>query len=276
MDSTTSSPEATAGPLDDLATLTAAVDGLAARDLTGLADGVRAERVLVLRRLVDRLEGQWLRELAGVDARGAAGADHGTQAPSTASWLRGRLHLGASTATSAVRTAQALFAGPSPQRPRPYAPASSRPPTPRRWPTAPTTPRPHHGGGRADAGGRGPPAGPTRLRRAIGHLHLVADPDGADRHAQRQHEQRGLWLAPTWEGMVALPGLLDPEAGQTLLAALAPWPAPTTPTTPSSDQRRADALTELARRPLEPGPPPPGAGQLPQTGGVRPQLTVIV
>src|SRR5215216_2870559 len=130
MDSTTSSPEATAGPLDDLATLTAAVDGLAARDLTGLADGVRAERVLVLRRLVDRLEGQWLRELAGVDARGAAGADHGTQAPSTASWLRGRLHLGASTATSAVRTAQALFAGPSPQPPRPYAPASSRPPTP--------------------------------------------------------------------------------------------------------------------------------------------------
>src|SRR5215216_2660811 len=200
MDSTTSSPEATAGPLDDLATLTAAVDGLAARDLTGLADGVRAERVLVLRRLVDRLEGQWLRELAGVDARGAAGADHGTQAPSTASWLRGRPHLGASTATSAVRTAQALFAGPSPQPPRPYAPASSRPPTPPRWPTAPTTPRPHHGRGRAGAGGRGPPAGPTRLRRAIGHLHLVADPDGADRDSERRHGRRGLWLAPTLGG----------------------------------------------------------------------------
>jgi len=37
----------------------------------------------------------------------------------------------------------------------------------------------------------------------------------------------------------------------------------------SSDQRRADALTELARRALE-------GGQLPQTGGVRPQLTVVV
>src|SRR5215218_1668734 len=88
MDSTTSSPEATAGPLDDLATLTAAVDGLAARDLTGLADAVRAERVLVLRRLVDRLEGQWLNELAGVDARGAAGAELGQQVGSTAGWLR--------------------------------------------------------------------------------------------------------------------------------------------------------------------------------------------
>jgi hypothetical protein len=36
MDSNTSSPEATAGPLDDLTTLVSAIDGLAARDLTGL------------------------------------------------------------------------------------------------------------------------------------------------------------------------------------------------------------------------------------------------
>src|SRR5215217_8026609 len=166
MDSNTSSPEATAGPLDDLATLTAAVDGLAARDLTGLADGVRAERVLVLRRLVDRLEGQWLRELAGVDARGAAGADHGTQAPSTASWLRGRLHLGASTAASAVRTAQALSAGPSPKRPRPYAPASSRPPTPRSRPSRCWRPRPTGWTTPATTGHRPPtPGGRPRRRR---------------------------------------------------------------------------------------------------------------
>ena len=37
----------------------------------------------------------------------------------------------------------------------------------------------------------------------------------------------------------------------------------------SEGQRRADALAELARRALE-------AGRLPQTGGVRPQLTVTV
>ena len=51
------------------------LDGLAAQDLDRLADAVRAERVLVLRRLLDRLEGQWLKELAAVDARGAAGAE---------------------------------------------------------------------------------------------------------------------------------------------------------------------------------------------------------
>ncbi|MDP9208305.1 MAG: hypothetical protein M3O65_07365, partial [Actinomycetota bacterium] len=58
---------------DDLATLTAALDRLNARDLEGLSDGVRAERALALRGMVDRLEGQWLKELAGVDALGAAG-----------------------------------------------------------------------------------------------------------------------------------------------------------------------------------------------------------
>ncbi|HET7519345.1 MAG TPA: hypothetical protein VFN05_16980 [Actinomycetes bacterium] len=75
-------------------------------------------RVLVLRRLLDRLEGRWLGELAAVDAAGV-GADQGVQAPSTAGWLRTRLRMGAGAAASAVRTARALFGGPH------TAPASS-------------------------------------------------------------------------------------------------------------------------------------------------------
>jgi hypothetical protein len=79
-----------------------------------------------------------------------------------------------------------------------------------------------------------------------------------------------LWLAPTFEGMVAVEGRLEPEAGQTLLAALEPLARPTDAADPrSGGQRRADALAELARRALE-------AGRLPQAGGVRPQLTVVV
>jgi hypothetical protein len=70
--------------------------------------------------------------------------------------------------------------------------------------------------------------------------------------------------------MVAVNGLLDPEAGQMLLAALDPLARPTSAADPrSGGQRRADALTELARRTLE-------SGQLPQSGGVRPQLLVTV
>jgi Domain of unknown function (DUF222) len=79
-----------------------------------------------------------------------------------------------------------------------------------------------------------------------------------------------LWLAPTWDQMVAVNGLLEPEAGQTLLAALEPLTRPhSADDSRSGGQRTADALTELARRALE-------GGQLPQTGGVRPQLTITV
>jgi hypothetical protein len=97
---------------DGLAALAAAVDDLAAHDRSGLPDAVRAERVLVLRRLLDRLDGHWLQELAAVDARGAAGAEQRTQAPSTTSWLRNRLRMGAGAANDAVPTARALFRGP--------------------------------------------------------------------------------------------------------------------------------------------------------------------
>ena len=47
-----------------------------------------------------------------MDARGAAGAEQGLQAGSTASWLRHRLRMGAGAAAAAVRTARALFGGP--------------------------------------------------------------------------------------------------------------------------------------------------------------------
>jgi len=98
--------------LDRLGALAAAVDELVAQDLGGLADGVLAERVMALRGLMDRLEGHWLGELADLDARGAAGAEQGVQAASTASWLRARLRMGAGTAAGLVRTARALYRGP--------------------------------------------------------------------------------------------------------------------------------------------------------------------
>jgi hypothetical protein len=162
MNSNTSSPEATTEPPDDLATLAAAVDRLAARDLNRLSDAALVEQVLQLRWLGDRLEGHWLQRLAAVDGRGAAGADQAIQAASTASWLRNRLHLGAAAAASAVRTARALFGGPltktaqalcageiSAAHASALAHGTQRPPDP------------GHRRGRAGAGGGGPPPGPT-------------------------------------------------------------------------------------------------------------------
>jgi hypothetical protein len=70
--------------------------------------------------------------------------------------------------------------------------------------------------------------------------------------------------------MVAIDGLLEPEAGHTLLAALEPLARPAdAEDARTGGQRTADALMELARRALE-------GGRLPQAGGVRPQLLVTV
>jgi hypothetical protein len=267
MDSNTHS----AGPSEGLAALAATLEGLAAQDLTGLTDAARAERVLRLRRLLDRLEGHWLAELATLDACGAAGAEQGVQAGSTAGWLRARLRMGAGAASSAVRTARALFRGPLTQTGQALtdgeltpAHASVLAAGTHQLPnqvTVEAEPVLVEAARRLD---------PGRLRRVIGHLQLVADPEGAASRAERRHQRRGLWLAATLEGMVAVDGLLEAEAGQTLLAALEPLARPASAQDArSGGQRRADALTELARRALE-------GGRLPQTGGVRPQLTVLV
>ena len=64
----------------DLAKLTAAVDKLLAEDVDGLPYAAKIEWLLKVRWLRDRLELQWLRDLAAVDARGAAGAEQGKRA----------------------------------------------------------------------------------------------------------------------------------------------------------------------------------------------------
>src|SRR5215216_4238280 len=230
-----------------LAALGAAVEDLAAQDLGGLSDAVRAERVLVLRRLLDRREGHWLKELAAVDACGAAGAEEGVQVGSTAGWLRQRLRMGAGAAASAVRTARALFRGPLPQTGQALTDGELSP-THAAVLAAGTHDLPHQLTTEAEpvlleAARR---LDPPRLRRVVGHLGLVADPDRADHQAQRRHARRGLWLASTWEGMVAVDGLLEPEAGQTVLAALEPLARPASADdTRDGGQRNADALAEL-------------------------------
>jgi hypothetical protein len=111
---------------------------------------------------------------------------------------------------------------------------------------------------------------PPRLRQAVAQLCQVADPEGTGRLHERRHDRRGLWVSPTWEGMVAVDGLLEPEAGSIVLAALEPLARPAAAQDcRSGGQRTADALTELARRQLE-------GGGLPKAGGVRPQLLVTV
>jgi hypothetical protein len=258
-------------PDDGLAALTADVDALEAQDVAGLSETVRTQRLLAWRRLLNRQEGLWLQELAALDAGGAAGADQGEAAASTASWLRRRLRMSAGAAHSAVRTARVLFRG--------RLPATAAALVAGELSSA-------HAAAVVDGTHQLPDQvvsaaepvlveaarrlDPPQLRRLVGHLVQVADPDGADRARERRQERRGLWLSATFDRMVAVNGLLEPEAGQTVLAALEPLARPAAADDPrTGSQRTADALTELARRALE-------GGRLPQAGGVRPQLLVTV
>jgi hypothetical protein len=254
-----------------LAPLAAAVDALTGQNLTGLPAAEAAQRVLVLRGLLERLEGHWLRELAAVDARGAAGAEDGAAADSTAGWLRRRARLGATDAHQRLRVARALHRGPLAGTARALAAGELS------YAHAAVL-----AGGTQDLPGPSAAAAepvlveaarrldPPRLRRVVAHLCDVADPEAADVRVRRQHQRRGLWVSATIEGMMAVDGLLEAEAAETLLAALEPLARPSTAEDErSGSQRRADALFELARRALE-------GSQLPHTGGVRPQLTVTV
>jgi hypothetical protein len=104
----------------------------------------------------------------------------------------------------------------------------------------------------------------------VGYLLALADPERADEQAQRRHERRGVWLSPTIDNMVAIDGLLEPEAGAVVRRALEPLARPADANDDRlGGQRTSDALTELCRRALE-------GGRLPTAGGVRPQLLVTV
>jgi hypothetical protein len=113
---------------------------------------------------------------------------------------------------------------------------------------------------------------PATLARLCAALRVRS---GADEDAEaaeaRRHAARQLTVSSTFDGMIHLDGMLDPESGAILQAALTPLVA--TPTGPedtrTTSQRRADALTDLARFSLT-------HADLPDHGGERPQVIVTI
>ncbi len=102
-------------------------------------------------------------------------------------------------------------------------------------------------------------------------LDYALNPDGTLLDAQARHAGRWLTLSPTFAGMIAVTGMLDPDAGAALITAVeALRNADRTPAdTRTAGQARADALTTLARTALD-------GGRLPDRNGERPHLTVTV
>jgi hypothetical protein len=106
--------------------------------------------------------------------------------------------------------------------------------------------------------------------RAVDYWRQAVNEARFESNTARLHEQRKLHLSLTFEGMGRIDGWLDPEGFAYVKAALeaaTPPPAHDDRRTPA--QRRADALVDLARLTLD-------SGDLPESGGERPHLTVLV
>jgi hypothetical protein len=196
-----------------LAALTAAIDAFLAQDLDGLTDAALTEEILELRPQIDRLEAGWLRHLAAVDARGAAGAEQDRQFGSTAAWLRTRLRMAATTATSQVRTARALFPGPLPESGTALC-AGDISAAHAEVLAASTLHQPDHVVMDAEATllESARRLDPTGLGQVVTHFAYTIDPDRADQQAQRRYERRGLWLTVTLDRMVAVRGIMPPRS----------------------------------------------------------------
>lgn len=114
------------------------------------------------------------------------------------------------------------------------------------------------------------------VRRAK-QLRDTADEPGVARREEDRYLARRVTLIRDHDGWFTLSGRLDPESGVTLATAIeslthprntATAPEGTAPDDRSWPQRAADALIDLAQRALAQG--------LPATGGVRPQIMVVV
>lgn len=113
---------------------------------------------------------------------------------------------------------------------------------------------------------------PMLLKRVGQELLHRLDVERAEQAAVRRLERRGLDLAETLDGMVAVSGLLDAVAGAAVLTAIDSLVSPTRGDDSDErtwSQRRADALTEICSRHLD-------SGEAPVSGGVRPHLSVVM
>src|SRR4029453_8874516 len=149
------------------------------------------------------------------------------QSASAASCRRPRLRMASGTATTAVRTARALFRGPLPATGAALCAGELSAAHAEVLATS-TLDLPDHVVADAEptlleAARRLDPSG---LRQVVTHLQYTIDPHRADARAQRRYERRGGVWGTTMDRMVAVQGELPPEAGQTLPGALEPLARP--------------------------------------------------
>jgi len=112
---------------------------------------------------------------------------------------------------------------------------------------------------------------PTELARFSRELRSrLGAEESAEAAEQRKYDARWMRITPTFEGMHAIDGMLDPASAATLSAALAPLLGRTgADDQRTAGQRCADGLTSIAELALR-------TGELPEHGGEKPQVIVTI
>jgi Domain of unknown function (DUF222)/HNH endonuclease len=201
-----------------------------------------------LRRFADRVEFEWLRRVREHD-RAMEWAVEDSASP--AAWLRSNVSLAPGEARATIQVARKLDHFPGLAEAfaagdvsRQHAAVLTTAATPERLePLQALEPQLVDAAKAMD---------PRQFRWVVHHACGAIDGDGGVTQDRDQFAKRHFHASPTFEGMVQVDGLLDPEIGETLLTALAACePAKKDPNdTRTPAQRRADALGDIARHSL--------------------------
>jgi Domain of unknown function (DUF222) len=249
-----------------IAELRQLIDAMQAADADVPPTSASLDEIRALRRQIDRLESVWLDRVAAAHNSGAAA---GEGYATTGAFLRHGCHLSPGAARSRVDVATQLTEQPaiaaafaegqiSYHHVKVVLDAVQPMPSELRADAEPVL---------LEASRRHDPARVAQIAR---RLRYLIDPDGQAGVDARHHEQRWFEVASSFRGVGVLRGALDAESAAIVHTAIEAMSAPAGDIDPRTRaQRRADALVELARRALD-------AGDLPDVGGERPHVAVMV
>ena len=229
------------------------------KDLRWLAEKQRA------------LEAESARRLAQLDRREEEGAEERPNPTYSASqWLQSELHLTPHGAYAQIRTARQLDLLPHTAAALARGDINAQQVTVicRAMEQVPkTTMEPSDVEAMLVEAGRR--MDPRELHRSWQQLRYQEDQEAGLSAEQAQHQRRWFTLRQRWNGSYRLAGDLDAEGGTVLKTAMESLMGPRLKGDDrTAEQRRADAVVELARRPLD-------AGELPSRGGQKPHLTLV-
>jgi hypothetical protein len=246
-----------------VAALRGGVAALSEFDPASLSDAALLELVREVEVVYRRVQAQRSRLFDCAHRRGAALVDG---AASTASWLRGRLHLG--DASHQLRIAAAAREVDHVGEAYARGEISAEHVAVVAHVLPDLDPEVVAAGAGKLLAEQAAELTPQLLRRVAARIRDHFDAESADRRGAQRAQRRWLRVAKTFDGAVAVDGMLDPDGGELLLATLAALTPPPRPGDErTGERRRADALLDLCRL----------AGRhAPTAGGEKPHVTVTV